>query len=543
MEVVPTVAAVPGAQQFAYKIRECHDLPRIDCFRSLKHVWLTESCVGSCSRWLHRLKKWLAALIIIGIVHAYSVPFLPADIGRVAAFFGFAELPTLIASLISLRYDMIRLTMTTYEFWYFLYLSIAFSAGTIMNYQDTRALVIVPTIISGILITFHDANFRRLQFTIRVFGSVAVIQILVIVYVNFHLVDQWHTVQVLSYGKHAVTSDNIVTNYLVFTTILLLRNAYRKHRSLRDCRGAIVRCILYRCRVRLVSQNTPQSFKAMGPPDPRIAQLRLVPSDQIYSSGQIILRIFVSVARIRKCFGASRRNQLGLHCIGTIGFISTIAVLVDKPKYLDSDHKHRGYCGWLRTTTLTSVIASGLYCGLAFSLYQQQLFQMLLTSFDFLILAVNITLIHLCVSDVLAWTPKCIGLASSWMWIMWAISMDALTPDLRQTLGLYNRYVIAVIVTFTLLVLLFVAEIIFLQQWSLQDRSMFQVVTMGTTIHLRVLQIFFSCLLTSLPMCLRLSWRLYHALHGELILVQGSVEYEDMMLVQRQTEHGTGQKS
>lgn len=47
-------------------------------------------------------------------------------------------------------------------------------------------------------------------------------------------------------------TNSIISKYRVNITVVLLRDAYRKHQWLRDSnRGTIVRCIAYRCRVYL----------------------------------------------------------------------------------------------------------------------------------------------------------------------------------------------------------------------------------------------------------------------------------------------------
>lgn len=545
MQVVPTEASLHELERVVYELRESHELPKINCFRSLKHVLFAGFRLNTCNRWLFRLKKWLAAFYVLGIINAYSVPFLPARFSRVAAFFGLIELPALAVTIISLRYDMMLLIMATYEFWYLSCLNMAFSAATMMNYQDSRVLLIAPTSASVLVIAFQDANFRRLQFAIHTFVSVAVVQILVIVYINLRFVDQWHTVQVVRYGKHALTSDNIASNYLVFTTVLMLRNAYRKRRSLQHCRGAVVRCILYRCRVHLVLRNTPQVKRLLRPQEAQVTQLRMVPTNEVYDSDQSMLRSVVSTHRARQFFGASLRNRIGLHLIGAVGLALTIAALVVMPSDLRSNCQPVDDCGLKKQTILSGscVIMTGCFYCVFLGLSQRQLLLKLLTSFDFMLLGANVTLAHVCICDAFAWTPtKCVALASSWMWFMWAITMDALTPDLRQAVGLHTFHLILVIVVLVLLVVLLVIEIVFLQAWGLQDQSLFQAVALGKTVNLHVLQIFFSCLISLLPMCLRLICRLCCATQGELIILQGAVEYEDMMLVQRQARKTRDQK-
>lgn len=152
----------------------------------------------------------------------------------------------------------------------------------------------------------------------------------------------------------------------------------------------------------------------------------------------------------------------------------------------------------------------------------------MVASFDFIFVWAHITVMHVCVYDALTWMCKCFAVFSCWMWITWAITMDALTPDMRKALGLRQQHLIFVVSIFLFLVVALVIELTFLQWWSLQDRYLFQVKVLGTTIDVQVFQIFFSCLISSLPMCLRILWRLHSAKNEELILIHGAVEYDDV---------------
>lgn len=515
-------------KQFIYATRESYPLPQIDCFRALKDVLLDESRLRLCNRWLSKYKQWLAVLLVVGVLDAFAVPFLPARLGRCVVFFGLLELPTLVAALISLRSDMIRLIMGTYEFWYLFCLNAAFTIATIVAYQDTRLLSSIPSFVSTLLLALQDANFRALGFTIRFFCIIAILHMIVILHINLHLVEQWHIVELFRYGKHAITADNIVSTYFGFTAIILLRNAYRKHRWIRDDSGretTVVRCIAYRCRVRLSLTNEPQIIDLQCEMSERMTQMRLVPSNQAYDSDEICLQYFLSGSRVRDSFGTNLWARIALSGISTAALVFMVSALLIDP------------VGWDQTVyafiSVSSTIASSIVCGLFLGLYQRRLLLRMATSFDFLFLAANITVLHLCVGDALAWTCKCFAVFACWIWIMCVITMDALTPDMREALGLGRQHLFGVVFLFLFLLVALVIELTVLQRWNLQDRCLFQVKAVGTTVDVQVFQIFFSCLISSLPMCLRILWRLYKAQHGELILIHGAVEYDDVPLAQR----------
>lgn len=517
---------VPSRQ--IYVIKESHQLPQIDCFRALKHVLLEGRHLRFCNRWLSKYKNWLAVFFVIGVLNAFVVPFLPAEHGRFAVFVGLLELPTLVAVFISLRYDMIKLTLSTYEFWYIVWLNMAFTIATIPAYQDTRFLSFIPSFMGTELLALQDANFRALGFTIWVFSLIGVLHVIIILYINLQLIEQWHIVELFRYGNHAFTANNIISTYFGFTAIVLFRNAYRKHRWVRDDIGketTVVRCIAYRCRVRLCLANLPQIIDLPNQLEERMTQMRLVPSDQVYDANEILLQWLVSASYIRSCFDTRSRNLIVLFLIGAIALALTITALVIEPIKYDTK--------LYALVSVSSTISSGIFCGFFMSLYQQQLLLRLVSSFDFMFLSANITMMHICVSDALAWTSKGFAVLSCWMWVMWAVTTDALTPNMRNLLGLRQRHLFCVISLFLVLVVMLVVELTVLQTWSLQDRCLFQFKALKTTVDIQVFQVFFSCLISSFPMFIRILWRLHKAQHGDLILIHGAVEYDDLPLAQR----------
>lgn len=531
VEPAPTNASVAVGERYVYVIQESHPLPEIDSFLALKHVFLSGKRLERCSRFISQSKRWLGWCLVIGISQALLVPYLPAEIGYVAAFISLIELPALIAAALSLRYDMIRLLLRTYEFWYLSVLNFVFVAASLFGYNDLRAIVMVPSALSFELLPLQDANFRALRFTIVVFCGAAAVHAGLVLFVNFHKIDQWKTIEVIRYGSHAFVSDNIVTNYFVITTAVLLRNAYRKHRWVRDCNGGettIVRCISYRCRVHLCRQDSAQRTNREGSIDGRRTQMRLVPSDQVYDSTLTVARCILHAARVRIFFMTHRWCLKLMYAIGATGLALTCVTLIVEPKSSQCSASK------MIILSVTSAVVTCSFCGLFVSMYQCQLLQRLLASFDFILWATNITILHLSVADAFAWTPKCFSILSSWIWIMWVLTMDALMPEMRQALGLRRVHLTSVIVIFALLVGLLAVELIFLRQWHLQDRSLFRV---SKTIHVHVIQLFFSCLFSLLPMCSRILWRLYNAKHGELILIQGTVEYDDDLLARRRENH------
>lgn len=218
------------AMNGVYVIEQSEDLPQVDCARTIKHLFLDGPQSQLLNRWLSRKRRWLAVALFAGITSTFAVPFLPAKVGRVVAIFGLSQLPSIVAALISLRYDMIRLVLGTYEFWSLTCMNVAFFIASSAACTDTRIIALVPGLFSFELLLLQDANYRALNLTIALFCVIAVVHVALTVYVVMRLIDDRRVVEVIRYGTHSVTADSIVTTYLINTAVVLLRNAYRKHK-------------------------------------------------------------------------------------------------------------------------------------------------------------------------------------------------------------------------------------------------------------------------------------------------------------------------
>ncbi|TYZ68891.1 hypothetical protein PybrP1_010894, partial [[Pythium] brassicae (nom. inval.)] len=80
--------------------------------------------------------------------------------------------------------------------------------------------------------------------------------------------------------------------------------------------------------------------------------------------------------------------------------------------------------------------------------YNRKLLRELVFSFDFCFFSTHLTIVHVCVCDVFSWDGRCFFVLFNWLAMHWVLTLGALTPKLRRSLGLRVHYVIPVVVFF-----------------------------------------------------------------------------------------------
>lgn len=524
----------PAGLNIRYTLRESHALPQICCVKSLKHVLFRGKALHVCNIVLFRLKYLFMLCTLLGVSFDFAEPFLSADYGRMVSPYIYLQMPSVFVTIISMRFDMMVLVFSTYEFWQMTTLNVMFHVLIAETYDDARRISTAPSFFTFQILVLQDANFRALKFVLFVMCLTTIFHTTILVYVGFGLIDQTHRVSIVRYGRHELTGYNVICNYLATTNLLLLRNVYRKHAAVvelgRQDDGAktMVRCIAYRCRLRLhavVQHQGPTLEPNVVAPRAQLparrAQLQLAPSDQDFGLKEAAIPI---VLRFWLLHQASPLWRYVLQAVGTTGFLLSWIVL-GAPLCCALINQPAPELP--RILPLISASASILYCGIFWSLAQRALLRKLVTSFDFALVAMELTLSHLCICDMLHWDTLCLTVLASWLWMLWVITLDACLPAMREQLGFQPWHAMVVDAAFLVFTLLFCIEIVFLDRWALQDRSLFTLTLWGKSVHLRICPFYFNRLLTLLPWGCRILWRLRTSAQGDLVMVQGVVEYDD----------------
>lgn len=110
---------------------------------------------------------------------------------------------------------------------------------------------------------------------------------------------------------------------------------------------------------------------------------------------------------------------------------------------------------------IAGIVATCGFCSAFFASSQRQLLVFICASVKFVFLSLQVTAAHVCVTDFFPWDVQRVALAtSSWHWIHRVLTLDALTPMVRQALGFRISYAIPVVVGFVTLQVGIVLELV-----------------------------------------------------------------------------------
>lgn len=123
------------------------------------------------------------------------------------------------------------------------------------------------------------------------------------------------------------------------------------------------------------------------------------------------------------------------------------------------------------------------------------------------------------------WTRSC-AVASSHLWMFWALTLDALTPGFRHRLRLKMATVIMIVFPCAVAKALLSIELLYWTHWTIQDSVLLDIRILGRPLKFHVQSFLLSRFLTILVWCSRLLWRLCTRRdENELMMLLGQVEY------------------
>ncbi|GLD95703.1 hypothetical protein PINS_up004381 [Pythium insidiosum] len=376
-----------------------------------------------------------------------------------------------------------------------------------------------------------DASFRATRPFIAASLLGSLIYLLYAVARSLGLTD-FRQLVLLQTPHRVLMAEDVIVNTVMTFALIDARNGVRKFLASRNDTPGITRCILYRCHVRLepipiLIHDSMTPMMAVGPnanptteAQQRLASrrktrsrwtlLRFVPIDETFPADITVLPVydwFLSVS------GSIAYVFLGL---AAVSVLCTQAALIWSPP------------SWRLPLSIvafgTSVVVSSLHTALT----QRQLLRRLYSSFDVVFLSIQLTLAHLCAADLLRWSlPVCLAVLASWLWMHWILTLDALTPVFRQHLRFTRVVCVAVLLNFVVMQALVVVELLWLGSLGLEDRELFKMSLFHEERAMRVVPFLCGRLVTTMSWSLRLLWRLWDRRSGELLMLQGQVEYDD----------------
>uniref|UniRef100_K3WU32 Uncharacterized protein n=1 Tax=Globisporangium ultimum (strain ATCC 200006 / CBS 805.95 / DAOM BR144) TaxID=431595 RepID=K3WU32_GLOUD len=470
----------PAALEWSYELVPSFPLPVLDLSRSLKSRYLPHVLLQRIDDFLALYNRPLFVCYVLSLVLSISVPLLDAETGcYVALISALLGLPLGLGSLGTLRYDVVRLLVRTYDFWSFLFVNGATNLMVAMIFSDLRMSRLIIDWSGFQNIVLIDAQLRGIRqlWTLAVVGTFTVLMLLTCVMLG--RVDRARGFSIFQYtnqnSSYEVSANDVVGNGLVTIFILLLKIVYRKRKAFRrrPKKQSIIECAIYRCRVKL-SPCTVRHFSPVepSPPDPGLSP---------------------------------NKHRDPLTCEPQQSTTES---------YLNQLLKN-GCVPFVLTASFTITIAS---------FYQSELLIALATSFDFVFYAFQLTSIHTSLCVLYEWdVSRCLGVAASWLWIHWVLTLDALTPMMKAKLNFRTRFGIPVVTMFILWHVIILFHI--LSGSGPKDRVIWEGNIWAHHLQVRVVPFYFSRLVTLTLWSVRMVNRLVMSTNEDATILRGAVTH------------------
>ncbi|KAF1328685.1 hypothetical protein FI667_g6548, partial [Globisporangium splendens] len=467
---------------WVYELLLPDPLPILDLSISIKFHFLSRATLNQFNRFVARRKAigltGFASLVLYSLAIATR-----AEVGQICAIASALLLvPTIIAAVALFRCDVVKLLLRSYDFWF----------ATAIN---TSTLAVFAVMIGGVRFLIPISTWTSIQVDIMIDASLRaakVWQFLNVVGVVTHTP--------FDAKSHELPSSSFATSRLATLIAVIIRSVYRKRQESSD--------------------RSNRSLIDRGTSNQTHYEVSIAPICSTDSGLQTALNT-----------NPSRKQRID--AVYRLCFVAWSDVSVSL----------RGVCllRWLRTAAhpfsrsrpiaqLLALLLTVIYRGICVLHYQRKLLAVLSTSFDFVFLAIQLTVVHAGMCDLLRWNRNCIVALISWMWIHWVLCMDALTPIMKVKLSLQRRFALAVLLALVSSSLALMHYLIFADDAiEILDRVMLTHNMFGCQVDFRVLPLFYNCYVTTLMLAMRLIWRLIFNRWDVLLAVDGAVVYENYL--------------
>lgn len=521
-----------------YEIVADEELPVFDPSIKVKHKVFNAHQIQLLNTIIWRYKSRIMPSYFIGQGLRLAAIFAPATIGRwIALVAPLFQYSAGLIVLFSFRYEYLKLLLGTFDFWFFTVMNTIWLACFSTIFQDSRICVLPVWWLEYQNAAVIDAFFSdyRNVFVASVASSFLIFALIAVA--SLELISEGHGVTLFSTGKYTVKASDIMMNAMGTIFILLIRVIYRRWVAIPRVLGKenvrTIQSMGYRCRVKLQPKEgpLPSTISSVTPPttpattrNHRAPRRKSVPKKLLSMRFMKVHHSFHSAATVvpsATCY-ALPMTAVRMKFLYVLGLLCPVLMLRSSNPHTEKQHL------FVTLPAISLVTATILFCGQFFCLYQRQILRSVCTSFDFLFLSLQLTFAHVGACDLFAWEwGRCVGLLSSWIWIHWVMTLDALTPIARSRLAFHIHYAAPVLVLRLILQVLLVADVLTGNQQDLHDRVLLQGSIGGHEVKLYLMPFVVSRVVTNLVWCSRLLWRI-RARHGpgQLIMLKGNVEYD-----------------
>ncbi|RLN47998.1 hypothetical protein BBJ28_00000388 [Nothophytophthora sp. Chile5] len=275
-------------------------------------------------------------------------------------------------------------------------------------------------------------------------------------------------------------------------------------------------------------------------------QLQFVPISQQFAAHHTVVPGFGRLlARLLAPTASPWRRRVLLvllHTLGVGGFagLASGAFLAWVSGKYELDQLRAG----LERTQKLAFAGSVIFCAVFFASYQRRLLRRLYSSFNFLFLSTKLTVSSLALSLFFAGDHRTQWVWGAWLWLHWAITLDATPPNVMHLLAFRrSTLMLSVLVLMLLALILLSLELFAWDRWIVPGRAVVERTVLGHHIKINTLTPLVSRLWTIFLWDCKLMWLLLAALwrqrqrrlaggagtcdvdEGECLLLSGRVEF------------------
>ncbi|EEY70333.1 uncharacterized protein PITG_05726 [Phytophthora infestans T30-4] len=516
---------LPPVPALTYETVLCMELPAFDPVPTLRSVLLKPPHLQRFACFL-RKTGWLTMTIYgCGLILRIVVCSVPAPIGRlVSPWAAVLHIPPCIVFAAGIRVEFVKLILSAFDFWF------PFAANTMFLVifscvlRDMRTLLVIAVWIAFGCSFLQETYFRDSRNIAMSAFVEASLLVLLMGSISLNVMDDLHHSNLIIAGGHTLSTKDVLINVIGTMATLMMRTMYRRVKLIKrqkKMKGTATQSLGYRCFIALNPTGPGATLRNSVVPHPlgpllffhakstlsRSKQDRI--SSRHLSSNLVLPPLQIHLVKnprhydprdtLWRCVGSVEPlhvwQALVLQFCGGTGFLLTIPAPVAKETEV---------MGLLCLSSTVVFYAVNLFCC-----------QRLIAA-------------HLCLADILSyrWTSTC-GVAASYLWAQWSLTIDALTPAMRHRLLIKNWMPTCCIALFIVIQLLASLDILVLDYSHLRDRVFWDLNFLGRKAQFRVVTFLWSRVVTIFVWYGRLLYILVTRTHeNALIILRGNVEFD-----------------
>jgi hypothetical protein len=551
--------ASPATSVWTYELRPAQELPVVDLSVSIKSRFLSPRMLVVFVRVVSYRRTLFACAVFSLLSYPVSLVITPR-VGRPLAIISTAAgVPVVFAGASLLRYELVKLLLSTYDTLFFLGMAVTTLATIGLLLRDARIGTLVTTLIGLLPNIFVDANLRAVRRLTVITGVEVFAMIIVAVELMLDMLPEVQSnAAIISYGSHSLPAKMYATNGLATLIVLLLRNFYRKREAIFQ-RGnpTLQRCVTYRVRLKLAAVSTNHS-RARSNLSNTVATFNTTVNDMKSRKNTsdpgttVMTTSSISTADIeaayvqRLCYAqthqvvdvrntvvpgaftllerpASSTTMLSMLFKGitVISLAATmLAATIDKRLVANGHIPIVRWVGFALTVVHITSVAM---------LSQRDLLRAVVFSFDFGYLSAHVVLLSLCLCDIFRWGQHSVVIFTVCLWLHAFMCIDALTPPVRARLGIRIRVTAVMLAIVSLSGTIAIVYLLIFDpvtSASAFDRPIWTVKVPGAAdVVVSIIPFFYSGLLNAFLLILRLVFRAATYANDELVLVDGPVVF------------------